>query len=197
METQRRIEKELALARQARADGLEGKARVCARRAVGVALRDYFSERQTRLANLTVVDLIQAYGEQPNINQYLREICTHLLTRIYRDWETLAPLMDSNLIFMGPGSPSYTVRQLQGSLAWDLIRARHRLGAALALASAATVAMGAWAIPVYEIFKVGEDPHWKPGLDLLGDFGLHCVVVPHWNNTEGGQDVDTGRCFIG
>lgn len=113
------------------------------------------------------------------------------------DWETLAPLMDSNLIFMGPGSPSYTVRQLQGSLAWDLIRARHRLGAALALASAATVAMGAWAIPVYEIFKVGEDPHWKPGLDLLGDFGLHCVVVPHWNNTEGGQDVDTGRCFIG
>jgi hypothetical protein len=113
------------------------------------------------------------------------------------DWETLTPLMDSHLIFMGPGSPSYTVRQLQGSLAWDMMRARHRLGAALALASAATVAMGALAIPVYEIFKVGEDPHWKPGLDLLGDFGLHCVVVPHWNNTEGGQDVDTGRCFIG
>lgn len=113
------------------------------------------------------------------------------------DWETLAPLLESNLIFMGPGSPSYTVRQLQGSLAWDLIRARHRLGAALALASAATVAMGALSIPVYEIFKVGEDPHWKPGLNLLGDFGLNCVVVPHWNNTEGGQDVDTGRCFIG
>lgn len=86
METQRRIEKELALARQARADGLEGKARVCARRAVGVALRDYFSERQTPLANLTVVDLIQAYGEQPNINQYLREICTHLLTRVDVDY---------------------------------------------------------------------------------------------------------------
>ncbi|HWQ04185.1 MAG TPA: hypothetical protein VN452_02400 [Longilinea sp.] len=113
------------------------------------------------------------------------------------DWDILAPLIDSNLIFMGPGSPSYTVRQLQSSLAWDLIRARHRHGAALALASAATVAMGALSIPVYEIFKVGEDPYWKPGLDLLGDFGLHCVIVPHWNNTEGGQDVDTGRCFIG
>ncbi len=113
------------------------------------------------------------------------------------DWETLSPLLDSNLIFMGPGSPSYTVRQLSGSLAWDLMRLRHRLGAALATASAATAALGALAIPVYEIFKVGEDPHWKPGLNLLGDYGLDCVIVPHWNNTEGGEDVDTGRCFIG
>lgn len=113
------------------------------------------------------------------------------------DWELLRPLLDSNLIFMGPGSPSYTVRQLSGSLAWDLIRLRHRLGAALALASAATAALGALAIPVYEIYKVGEDPHWKPGLNLLGDYGLECVIVPHWNNTEGGEDVDTGRCFIG
>jgi hypothetical protein len=113
------------------------------------------------------------------------------------DWDTLFPLISSDLIFMGPGSPTYTVRQLSGSLAWDLIRARHRMGAAVALASAATVAMGALSIPVYEIFKVGEDPQWKPGLNLLGDFDLDCVIVPHWNNTEGGEDVDTGRCFIG
>ncbi|GAP14448.1 hypothetical protein LARV_02217 [Longilinea arvoryzae] len=113
------------------------------------------------------------------------------------DWETLLPLLDSNLIFMGPGSPSYTVRQLKGSLAWDLIRLRNRLGAALATASAATAALGALAIPVYEIYKVGEDPHWKPGLNLLGDYDLECVIVPHWNNTEGGADIDTGRCFIG
>ena len=113
------------------------------------------------------------------------------------DWDTLAPLMTANLIFMGPGSPTYTVRQLQDSLAWEILRARLRMGAAIALASAATVAVGALAIPVYEIFKVGEDPHWKPGLNLLADFGLNCVIVPHWNNTEGGSDVDTGRCFIG
>ncbi len=113
------------------------------------------------------------------------------------DWETLRPLLDSNMIFMGPGSPSYTVRQLADSLAWDLIRLRQRMGAALVTASAATVALGALAIPVYEIYKVGEDPRWKPGLNLLGDYGLECVIVPHWNNTEGGEDVDTGRCFIG
>lgn len=111
--------------------------------------------------------------------------------------QVLGGLMHANMIFMGPGSPSYTVRQLSGSLAWRMIQARHRLGAALVLASAATVAMGVKALPVYEIYKVGEDPHWKEGLDLLGVYGLHLVVVPHWNNTEGGADVDTSRCFVG
>jgi hypothetical protein len=89
------------------------------------------------------------------------------------------------------------VRQLQGSLAWDIVRARHRLGATLAFASAATVSIGAWAIPVYEIYKVGEDVHSKAGLNFFSDFGMHLSFVPHWNNTDGGEDVDTSRCFIG
>ncbi len=109
----------------------------------------------------------------------------------------LRPLLFANLIFMGPGSPSYATRQLQGSLAWELIRARHRLGATLAFASAATVSIGAWALPVYEIYKVGEDVHTKKGLNLFADFGLHLSFVPHWNNADGGEDLDTSRCFIG
>ena len=109
----------------------------------------------------------------------------------------LKSLLYANLIFMGPGSPTYAVRQLQGSLAWDIVRARHRLGATLAFASAATVSVGAWAIPVYEIYKVGEDVHSKSGLNFFSDFGMHLSFVPHWNNTDGGEDVDTSRCFIG
>jgi hypothetical protein len=109
----------------------------------------------------------------------------------------LRSLLYANLIFMGPGSPTYAVRQLQGSLAWDIVRARHRLGATLAFASAATVSVGAWAIPVYEIYKVGEDVHTKIGLNLFSDFGMHLSFVPHWNNAEGGDDVDTSRCFLG
>lgn len=31
--------------------------------------------------------------------------------------------------------------------------------------------------------KVGEDPHWKPGVDLFADFGLKLAVVPHWTTT--------------
>lgn len=109
----------------------------------------------------------------------------------------LQPLLRANFIFMGPGSPSYAVRQLQGSLAWDILRARHRQGAALIFASAATISVGAWALPVYEVYKVGEDVHAKRGLDLFADYGMNLSFVPHWNNADGGIDLDTSRCFFG
>lgn len=113
------------------------------------------------------------------------------------DPQVVAPLLEADLIFMGPGSPTYAVRQLRGSLAWQYMAARHRLGGALALASAAVVAIGAWALPVYEIYKVGEDLHWKEGLDFFGQFGLPLVFIPHWNNNDGGEELDTSRCFMG
>ncbi len=109
----------------------------------------------------------------------------------------LSPLLHANLVFMGPGSPTYAVRQLRGSLAWDLVRLRHRLGAALVFASAATLAVGARVVPVYEIYKVGEDVSAPAGLEFFADFGLSLSCVPHWNNTDGGAEVDTSRCFIG
>jgi hypothetical protein len=111
--------------------------------------------------------------------------------------DILKPLLSANFIFMGPGSPSYAVRQLKDSLAWDIIRARHRLGATLIFASAATISVGAWALPVYEVYKAGEDVHTKPGLSLFTDYGMYLSFVPHWNNAEGGIDLDTSRCFFG
>ena len=111
--------------------------------------------------------------------------------------DVLRPLLSANYIFMGPGSPSYAVRHLAGSLAWDMILARHRLGASLGFSSSGAIAVGENAVPTYEIFKVGEDPHWIPGLDLLGSFGLRIACVTHWNNTEGGAHLDTSRCYIG
>jgi hypothetical protein len=113
------------------------------------------------------------------------------------DAEIAAPLLKSDLIFAGPGSPSYAVRQLQDSLTWQYMIARHRLGAALAFSSAAVISLSRQALPVYEIYKVGEDPHWKPGLDFFGFYGLPLVFIPHWNNFDGGDELDTSRCFIG
>ena len=52
------------------------------------------------------------------------------------DPEIAHPILKSDLIFMGPGSPSYAVRQLENSLTWEYILARHRLGASLAFSSA-------------------------------------------------------------
>ena len=111
--------------------------------------------------------------------------------------EIVAPLLSCNAFFMGAGSPTYTVRQLRGSLAWDIVRARHRLGAGVVFASAAVLAMSAYTIPVYEIYKVGEDVHWQEGLDFLAPFDLHLAIVPHWNNTDGGATLDTSRCWMG
>jgi hypothetical protein len=108
-----------------------------------------------------------------------------------------ARIAEQDLLFMGPGSPSYAVRQLRDSLAWNLLQARHAQGVPLILSSAAAIAAGKLALPVYEIYKVGEDPHWKPGLDLLGYLGLHLVIIPHWNNNDGGEELDTQRCFLG
>ena len=111
--------------------------------------------------------------------------------------EIAAPLEAANYIFAGPGSPSYAARHLRGTRTLELICRRHEEGAALALSSAAAIAAGQFTLPVYEIFKVGEDPHWLPGLDLFARFGLRLTVVPHWNNAEGGSELDTTHAFVG
>ncbi len=109
----------------------------------------------------------------------------------------VAPLWQADVIFMGPGSPTYAVRQLKDSLAWQVLIARHYLGADVVLASAATIAISRFALPVYEIYKVGEELHWKDGLDFFGIYDLPIVFIPHWNNSEGGAELDTSHCFMG
>ena len=111
--------------------------------------------------------------------------------------ELIRPLLQANLIFLGPGSPTYAARQLDGSWAWHTLVARQRLGAALVLASAATIAAGAHVLPVYEIYKAGDELHWRTGLDFFGTYGLSLTFIPHWDNAEGGADLDTSHCFMG
>ncbi len=107
------------------------------------------------------------------------------------------PIFGSSYLFMGPGSPSYTVRQLRDSYAWNALRARNRLGGAICFSSATTVASGRYTLPVYEIYKVGQDLHWIEGLAFFSDFGLRLSVIPHWNNNDGGDELDTSHCYMG
>lgn len=109
----------------------------------------------------------------------------------------LEPMLASNWIFMGPGSPTYTVRQLSNSLAMKYLYAMHFNGIALTLSSAAVLAISTLTLPVYEIYKVGEDLHWVNGLDFFANYGQKIVLIPHWNNKDGGSDLDTSRCFMG
>jgi cyanophycinase-like exopeptidase len=111
--------------------------------------------------------------------------------------DLLAALTTAHLIFMGPGSPTYAVRQLRDTLAWRAILARHRQGASVILASAAAVAAGFVALPVYEIYKAGAALHWYEGLDFFAPYGLKLAIVSHWNNDSGGAELDTSRCYMG
>ncbi len=111
--------------------------------------------------------------------------------------EIVSPILHSNVVLMGPGSPTYAVRHLKDSLAWNTILARHRQGVALVLASAAVISAGKYHLPVYEIYKAGEELHWREGLDLFGPYGLSMALVSHLNNREGGDEFDTRYCYMG
>lgn len=108
-----------------------------------------------------------------------------------------AQLHDANIIFMGPGSPTYAVRQLRQSRIWETLRACQRQGAAVVFSSAATLAASRWTLPIYEIYKAGSDLYWQEGLDFFGEYGLALILVSHWNNGDGGDVLDTSRCYLG
>lgn len=108
-----------------------------------------------------------------------------------------AAIRDSDWVFAGPGSPSYALRQWRGTQVQKALRDRIAGGTGITIiASAAAAAMGFAAVPVYEIYKAGEDPYWLDGLDLLGVLGLKVALIPHYNNAEGGTH-DTRFCYLG
>ncbi|HEX6475796.1 MAG TPA: hypothetical protein VF005_00870 [Acidimicrobiales bacterium] len=113
-----------------------------------------------------------------------------------RNETMLAMLGDARYVFAGPGSPSYALRQWSGTVVPQLLADKLALGGAVTFASAAALTLGVATVPVYEIYKVGEDPHWLEGLDLLAATGLRAAVIPHYNNAEGGNH-DTRYCYLG
>jgi cyanophycinase-like exopeptidase len=106
-------------------------------------------------------------------------------------------LNDVDYIFTGPGSPTYALNHMRNTLLLQKIIDRVRAGASLALSSAATLSFSHYVLPVYEIYKVGADPYWEAGLDVLSEFFEEITVIPHFNNNEGGEKTDTSRCFMG
>ena len=105
-------------------------------------------------------------------------------------------LREADFALMGPGSPTYANRQLTNTLIPQIFTENIKKGGCLVAASAAALTTGSYTLPVYEIYKVGQHIHWIDGLDILGKLGLRLVVIPHWNNAEGGSH-DTRFCFMG
>ncbi len=123
----------------------------------------------------------------------------------FKSHDTLSPfeaeqayqtLREADFILIGPGSPTYAVGQWQHSAIPQILTGRIQEGGCLVAASAAALTVGRFTLPVYEIYKVGQALHWVAGMDILKNFGFNLVVVPHWNNAEGGTH-DTRFCFMG
>lgn len=110
----------------------------------------------------------------------------------------LARLRSADLVFAGPGSPTYALSTWRGSSVPEALADKLAHGGVTVFSSAAAVTIGRFALPVYEIYKVGHPVHWLDGLDLLAPigFGPNCVVVPHYDNAEGGTH-DTRFCYMG
>jgi peptidase E len=105
-------------------------------------------------------------------------------------------LRSADFVLIGPGSPTYAVRHWKSNPIPEILTERVKQGGCLVAASAAALTVGRFTLPVYEIYKVGEELHWVEGVDILGAFGFRLAVVPHWNNSEGGTH-DTRFCYMG
>jgi peptidase E len=117
-------------------------------------------------------------------------------TESYEAMQTLQRLREANFVLIGPGSPTYAVRQWRQTPIPEILTERIAAGNCLVAASAAALTVGRFTLPVYEIYKVGEDLHWVEGMNILEHFGFNLVVIPHWNNAEGGTH-DTRFCYMG
>ena len=76
------IEAELKKAGRARQDGNEGRARVCARRAAGIAARDFLTRQGVHLREASAFAALQALEEFPGLSPDLRITVSHLITRL-------------------------------------------------------------------------------------------------------------------
>jgi hypothetical protein len=110
----------------------------------------------------------------------------------------LSRLRTAGFIFAGPGSPSYALSVWRSSPVPEALATKLADGGAVVFSSAAALTLGRFSVPVYEIYKVGLPMHWLDGLDLMRAAGFEgsCVVIPHYDNAEGGTH-DTRFCYLG
>lgn len=87
MDWQTDIEAEFEKAEQARARGNEGQARVCARRAAGIAIREYLTRRGIRPPSVSAYDLLNLLKDDPSLSPDLKLIADHLTLRVTEEFK--------------------------------------------------------------------------------------------------------------
>jgi cyanophycinase-like exopeptidase len=152
------------------------------------------------------INLDTPYGFQENADELSAKIEKYFEVNVgkpistvqhrNRNAQTTAEIESADWVFAGPGSPTYALKTWSQTGADKAILKVLERGSVV-MASAAAMSLGVKVIPVYEIYKVGEDPHWLDGLNILeAATGIRAVVVAHYNNNQGGTH-DTRFCFVG
>jgi hypothetical protein len=121
---------------------------------------------------------------------------THIAADPVQVERGLRAVSDADYLFAGPGSPTYALRQWSGSTVGHSIIDKLMNGGIVTFASAAALTLGKVTVPVYEVYKVGQDVQRLDGLDILSAIGINAAVIPHYDNAEGANH-DTRFCYLG
>jgi len=87
MDWQTEIDREFEKAEQARTRKNEGQARVCARRAAGIAIREYLTRQGIRPPSASAYDLLNLLREDPHLSPDLKLIADHLTLRVTEEFK--------------------------------------------------------------------------------------------------------------
>ncbi|MBI5352570.1 MAG: hypothetical protein HZB50_08045 [Chloroflexi bacterium] len=80
------LKQEFEKAQQARVNKNEGQARVCARRAAGIAIREYLNRKGTQVPSMSAYDLLNLLKEDPLVPDDMQVIVDHLTVRVTEDF---------------------------------------------------------------------------------------------------------------
>ena len=81
------LQKEFDKAQQARVNRNEGQARVCARRAAGIAIREYLTRKGTRVPSMSAYDLLNLLKEDAHLPSDMQLIVDHLTVRVTEEFQ--------------------------------------------------------------------------------------------------------------
>lgn len=111
--------------------------------------------------------------------------------------EIVKEVDSADYIFIGHGSPTYTVAHLSETLLFNRLKKRLHEGASLSLSADAAIAFSRYCLPVFEIYKVGSIPYWEKGLDFYTSVYKPLTIIPRLNHQDNDSSIDTSHSFIG
>ena len=82
-----KIQSEFKRAEIARKQGNEGQARVCARRAAGIAIREYYTRRGKIVRTPSAYDLLQLLADEPQLSPDLKQAAVYLTLRVNEEFK--------------------------------------------------------------------------------------------------------------